>query len=245
MRIVLLGAPGSGKGTQGEKLAAHYGIPKLSTGDVLRDAVRRQSPLGLEAKAAMDTGRLVDDRIVIGIVRDALADARLASGFILDGFPRNVAQARSDDDPDTIRRCIEVYHRDTAPLLDYDGVQSKRFTVSGVGHALTIFNHLCAELDARNHDIPSVMHETRCLAPSDCFVAAAGIWMPVATDRDHVRRRRRAGEMHPQRDLGWQDLVPSEPAHCEPEWGDADHPYAGQARLVHAAAARHLCRHRR
>jgi adenylate kinase len=94
MRIVLLGAPGSGKGTQGEKLAAHFGIPKLSTGDALRAAVAAGTDLGKKAKAAMDAGKLVADDIVIGIVEQRLQQPDASSGFILDGFPRNTAQAQ-------------------------------------------------------------------------------------------------------------------------------------------------------
>src|SRR5687767_5440508 len=93
MRIVLLGAPGSGKGTQGEKLVAHYGIPKISTGDALRAAVKAGTPLGLKAKAAMNAGQLVADDLVIGIVEERLGQPDAAKGFILDGFPRNTAQA--------------------------------------------------------------------------------------------------------------------------------------------------------
>lgn len=95
MRIVLLGAPGSGKGTQGEMLAAHYGVPRLSTGDVLRDAVREGTALGQRAQEAMDTGQLVDDALVVGIVEARLSDTDAVGGFILDGFPRNAAQARA------------------------------------------------------------------------------------------------------------------------------------------------------
>lgn len=93
MRIVLLGAPGSGKGTQGERLVAHYGIPKVSTGDALRAAVKQGTELGLKAKAAMDAGQLVADEIVIGIVEQRLGEPDARKGFILDGFPRNTAQA--------------------------------------------------------------------------------------------------------------------------------------------------------
>ena len=93
MRIVLLGAPGSGKGTQGEKLVAHYGIPKISTGDALRAAVKAGTELGKKAKATMDAGGLVANEIVIGIVEERLGEADAQKGCILDGFPRNVAQA--------------------------------------------------------------------------------------------------------------------------------------------------------
>ena len=93
MRIVLLGAPGSGKGTQGEKLVAKLGIPKVSTGDALRAAVAAGTELGKKAKAAMDAGQLVANEIVIGIVEERLAQPDAQKGFILDGFPRNSAQA--------------------------------------------------------------------------------------------------------------------------------------------------------
>lgn len=95
MRLVFLGAPGVGKGTQADKVAVQYRIRKVSTGDLLREAVRNQSPLGLEAKEHMDQGRLVPDSVVIGLVREKLDDPSHASGFILDGFPRTVPQAEA------------------------------------------------------------------------------------------------------------------------------------------------------
>ncbi len=93
MRVVFLGAPGVGKGTQADLVAAKVGRPKISTGDILREAVRNQTPLGLEAKACMDQGKLVPDEVVIGIVREKLAEPSCARGFLLDGFPRTVPQA--------------------------------------------------------------------------------------------------------------------------------------------------------
>lgn len=93
MHIVLLGPPGAGKGTQGERLAAHFGIPKLATGDVLRDAVRQGTPLGREAKAFMDRGDLVPDAVILGIMKDALAKPGAAKGVVLDGVVRTVPQA--------------------------------------------------------------------------------------------------------------------------------------------------------
>jgi adenylate kinase len=93
MQLVFLGAPGVGKGTQADKVAAQHGIRKISTGDLLREAVRNQTKLGLEAKGYMDQGKLVPDSVVIGLVRDKLADPSYAKGFILDGFPRTVPQA--------------------------------------------------------------------------------------------------------------------------------------------------------
>jgi adenylate kinase len=93
MRLVLLGAPGSGKGTQAQRLVETHGIPQVSTGDLLRDAVARQTPLGMQAKAAMDAGQLVADEIVLALLRERLARPDAKRGFILDGYPRNVAQA--------------------------------------------------------------------------------------------------------------------------------------------------------
>ena len=95
MRLVFLGAPGAGKGTQADKAAVQYHIRKISTGDLLREAVRNNTPLGLEAKTHMDQGRLVPDSVVIGLVREKLADPSHANGFILDGFPRTVPQAEA------------------------------------------------------------------------------------------------------------------------------------------------------
>jgi len=95
MRLVLLGAPGSGKGTQAQRLVETHRIPQVSTGDLLRDAVARRTPLGLEAKAAMDAGKLVADGIVLALLRERLDRPDAARGFILDGYPRNVAQAEA------------------------------------------------------------------------------------------------------------------------------------------------------
>ena len=93
MRIVLLGAPGSGKGTQAQRLQAKFGVPQISSGDLLRDAVTRQTELGIKAKAAMEAGQLVSDKIVLGLIRERLAQDDAKNGFILDGFPRNSDQA--------------------------------------------------------------------------------------------------------------------------------------------------------
>jgi adenylate kinase len=97
MRIVLLGAPGSGKGTQGKLLASKYKIPQISTGDLLRAAVIAGTGLGRQAKAAMDAGQLVSDEIVLGIIGERLNEADAKKGFILDGFPRNISQAEALD----------------------------------------------------------------------------------------------------------------------------------------------------
>ncbi|HPF72350.1 MAG TPA: adenylate kinase [Xanthomonadaceae bacterium] len=93
MRLVLLGAPGSGKGTQAARLKDHYAIPHISTGDLLRAAVKAETALGLKAKAVMERGELVSDDIVLGMLEERLSESDTASGFILDGYPRNLAQA--------------------------------------------------------------------------------------------------------------------------------------------------------
>jgi adenylate kinase len=93
MRIVLLGAPGSGKGTQAQRLIDKYRVPQVSTGDLLRAAVAAGTELGRRAKATMDAGRLVDDATMLGIIRERLAQPDAARGFILDGFPRTIVQA--------------------------------------------------------------------------------------------------------------------------------------------------------
>ena len=95
MRIVLLGAPGSGKGTQSQLLVKAYGVPQISTGDLLREARAKGTELGRRAKAAMEAGKLVDDATVLGMIRERLSRPDAVNGFILDGFPRNLAQAEA------------------------------------------------------------------------------------------------------------------------------------------------------
>lgn len=98
MHLILLGAPGAGKGTQSSLLAERLGIAKIATGDILREAVRQGTELGREAKRLMDAGELVPDPIILGLVRDALRSDAAREGAVFDGFPRNVAQARSLDE---------------------------------------------------------------------------------------------------------------------------------------------------
>jgi adenylate kinase len=98
MRMLLLGAPGSGKGTVAQRLCRERGIPQISTGDILRDAVRRGTELGLKAKSYMNSGKLVPDEVILGMMAKRLADDDCGSGYVLDGFPRTVPQAKGLDD---------------------------------------------------------------------------------------------------------------------------------------------------
>lgn len=212
MRLVLLGAPGAGKGTQAKKLIEKYGIPQISTGDILRKAVAEGTPLGKEAKSYMDKGELVPDKVVLGLVQERLRQPDCKKGYILDGFPRNTAQAealddilgkigmtltaavsvdvpkedlmkrltgrrtcrgcgqmynvyfsppknekacdkcggelyqRDDDKEETIRRRLDVYEAQTAPLIDYYGRKGILHTVQGTGSIDEIFGKMCAVL---------------------------------------------------------------------------------------------------
>jgi adenylate kinase len=149
LRIVFLGAPGSGKGTQAQRLMAEHGTVQLSTGDLLREAVAAGTPLGLRAKAAMDAGELVSDDIVLGMIRDRLARDDAAAGFVLDGFPRNLAQARA------LEGMLAGIARplDAAVLIDVDfDILLKRLTgrrtCSLTGKLLNVHFSPQAELDA-------------------------------------------------------------------------------------------------
>lgn len=114
MRIVLLGPPGAGKGTQGDRLANRCRVPKYATGDILRDAVRRGTSLGREAKRYMDAGELVPDDVVVGLVHEALEAPASRGGFILDGFPRTVAQA------ERLSTLLEKQGRDLESVVYFD-----------------------------------------------------------------------------------------------------------------------------
>jgi adenylate kinase len=215
MRLVLLGAPGAGKGTQAKMLIEKYKIPQISTGDILRKAVADSTPLGKEAKVIMDKGELVPDKIVLGLVEERVKQDDCKKGFILDGFPRNTAQAealdkmlnatglpidsalsvdvpkddlmkrltgrrtckncqqmynvyysppkkdalcdkcggelfqRGDDKEDTIKKRLEVYDAQTAPLIDYYNKKGILKSIMGVGNIDEIFNKVCALLEGK------------------------------------------------------------------------------------------------
>jgi adenylate kinase len=149
MRIVFLGAPGSGKGTQAQRLMADYQLPQVSTGDLLRAAVAAGTELGQRAKAAMDAGELVTDDIVLGIIAERLAEDDCANGFILDGYPRNLQQAK-DLEPVLAGTGQSL---DAAILLDVDmDILMKRLTgrrtCSKTGNLLNIYFSSQAEIDA-------------------------------------------------------------------------------------------------
>jgi len=214
MRIVLLGPPGGGKGTQAQKLIDKYKIPQVSTGDLFRAAVKNQTELGKKAKAYMDKGQLVPDEIVIGMVKERLSQDDCKKGFILDGFPRTIAQAealdkmlldlkmkldsvveievpdpevvkrlsgrrtctrcgamyhvvfnpskkemkcdkcggdlyqRDDDNEKTINQRLQVYHNQTAPLIDYYKKREIFKKVEGMGDINDIFKKVVKVLEA-------------------------------------------------------------------------------------------------
>lgn len=165
-RLIFLGPPGAGKGTQAKLLADSHNIPHISTGDILRAAVSRQTNLGVKAQEYMDRGELVPDQLVIDLIRERLGQPDAQPGWILDGYPRTVVQAdsldgllvelsqtcdrainfdvpdetliermlsrgRKDDNEGVIRRRLEVYREQTAPLIDYYQTREKLTTIDG------------------------------------------------------------------------------------------------------------------
>jgi adenylate kinase len=165
-RLIFLGPPGAGKGTQAQVLAEHLHIPHISTGEILRQAMKEQTPLGIKAQGYVDSGELVPDQLVQDLVEERLAQSDAKSGWILDGFPRKVTQAafleellaktaqggervvnldapddivisrllargRKDDTEEVIRRRLEVYRNETAPLINYYSQRERLLTVNG------------------------------------------------------------------------------------------------------------------
>lgn len=162
MNIVLLGAPGAGKGTQAQKLVAEFGVAHISTGDMLRAAVKVQSPLGVKAKSFMDAGTLVPDELIIDLVKERLGAKDAQKGFILDGFPRNTAQAVALDDAlETMGKSI-----DSALLVDVaaDVIVARlsgRRTCKTCGYTGTAANEVCPRCDGemyqRDDDKPETI----------------------------------------------------------------------------------------
>ncbi|MEH2218005.1 MAG: adenylate kinase [Nostoc sp.] len=165
-RLIFLGPPGAGKGTQAQALAEHLNIPHISTGEILRQAMKEQTPLGIKAQNYVNSGELVPDQLVQDLVQERLNQPYAENGWILDGFPRKVTQAafleelletihqsgervvnldapddvvverllargRKDDTEEVIRRRLQVYRDETAPLIDYYRDRQKLLTVNG------------------------------------------------------------------------------------------------------------------
>jgi adenylate kinase len=182
VRLVLVGPPGAGKGTQAVRLAERLDVPHISTGDLFRANLTRQTPLGLAAKRYMDAGELVADEVTVAMVRERLAEDDAIKGFILDGFPRTVAQAdalgellqvagnaldavvvlevpedvlverllsrgRADDTEEVIRRRLEVYREETAPLIEH--YRDQLVTVDAVGEVAEITDRVLDALAPR------------------------------------------------------------------------------------------------
>jgi adenylate kinase len=149
MRVVMLGAPGSGKGTQAQRIQKDYGFPQVSTGDLLRKAVADKTPLGLRAKKVMDAGELVSDEVVLGMIKGRIGAADAKRGFILDGFPRNTTQA---DRLDVLLATLDL-KLDAVVLMDVDfEILMKRLTgrrtCSKTGAVLNVYFSSPAELEA-------------------------------------------------------------------------------------------------
>ena len=181
MRLVLLGAPGSGKGTQAARLKEHLQVPHISTGDLLRAEVAAGSTLGLAAKEIMARGDLVSDAILLGMLETRVSRADTAGGFILDGYPRNLAQAsalgellarigqpmdravqldvdsdllvqriagrakaegRADDNPESVRKRLDIYQQQTAPVVEYYRQHGMLSVVDGVGTLDDVFTRI-------------------------------------------------------------------------------------------------------
>jgi adenylate kinase len=181
MRLVLLGAPGSGKGTQAARLKQHLQVPHISTGDLLRAEVAAGSALGVQAKEIMARGDLVSDDILLGMLEERFSRPDTRNGFILDGYPRNLVQAaaldgllqrmgqpmdaavqlevdnellierlagrakaegRSDDNPESVRKRLEVYDAQTAPVIEFYRQHGQLTTVDGVGTLDEVFTRI-------------------------------------------------------------------------------------------------------
>lgn len=190
MNIVLFGGPGSGKGTQSERLIKKYGLHHISTGEVLRDHIKRETELGKIAKKYIDEGQLIPDDLMIRILDDVLeSEAKDKPGVIFDGFPRTIPQAealnellkkrnkelhavvglevpddelvkrlinrgketgRADDNEETIKKRLDVYHNQTSPLKEHYGKQNKYISIDGNKEIDKIFETIVKELETHN-----------------------------------------------------------------------------------------------
>ena len=187
-RLLLIGPPGAGKGTQAALLSQHFGIPAISTGDIFRYNVKNQTPLGVEAKGFMDRGEYVPDSLTNALVRDRLSHDDALSGFLLDGYPRTIDQVheldsilsdsgkrldvvvqltadtdelvrrlahrasvegRADDTPEVIRRRLEVYDSQTAPLIDVYAARGLVAMIDGLGEISDVTARIVEALEAR------------------------------------------------------------------------------------------------
>ena len=187
-RLLLIGMPGAGKGTQAEKLSEAYGIPAISTGDIFRHNVKNETELGKQAKAFMDRGEYVPDSLTNALVRDRLSHTDAAAGFLLDGYPRTadqvaelddilashsqkldavvmltadvdevvrrllnraIEQGRADDTEEVIRRRLEVYEEQTAPLVSVYAARNLVVTVDGLGEVAEVTARIVAALAER------------------------------------------------------------------------------------------------
>ncbi len=188
IRLLLIGPPGAGKGTQAAQLAQHFEIPAISTGDIFRENVRNQTPLGVEAKAYMDRGEYVPDTLTNALVRDRLNKEDAKRGFLLDGYPRTIdqvseldyillesgkkldvvvqltadgdellrrlsgralEQGRSDDTPEVIKRRLDVYEEQTAPLIDVYVSRGVVAKIDGLGEITEVTSRIIEAIDAR------------------------------------------------------------------------------------------------
>lgn len=135
MKLILLGAPGAGKGTQATRISDKYGLPHISTGDILRKNIKEGTELGIEAKSYIDAGQLVPDEVVIDIVKDRLQQADCKKGYILDGFPRTVAQAEALDKVAEIDAVINIA---VDPALIVDRITGRRMCACGESYHISM-----------------------------------------------------------------------------------------------------------
>ena len=154
VNIVLFGAPGCGKGTQAQRLKEHYGIDHVSTGEVIRDEIRRGTELGQSMEAYIKAGQLAPDEIVIGMIDHYVTGHMNAAGCIFDGFPRTTVQAEEFDkilaghaSEEVIRGRLDVYREQTAVVADYYAAQGKYASVNGTGTMEEVFSRIAAVIE--------------------------------------------------------------------------------------------------